>query len=115
MGDHIRKKRLDLGLTQERLGQIVGVNEQAINSWEGGVNVPRLHLLPKVFNFLGYVPYDPSQPFPKKLRIWRESAGLNQKQLAERIGIGIRTLKELEKKAKPTLISLELIRVFFSG
>lgn len=36
VGDLIRKKRLEMDLTQEQLGEMVGVNRAAINKWETG-------------------------------------------------------------------------------
>lgn len=36
VGDLIRQKRLEMGLTQEQLGEMVGVNRAAINKWETG-------------------------------------------------------------------------------
>jgi predicted transcriptional regulator len=34
IGDHIRKRRLDLGLTQKQVAEMIGVTESSIYHWE---------------------------------------------------------------------------------
>ena len=52
--DHIRKKRLDLGLTQIEVAEIIGVKESTVWNWEHGTE-PELRHIPKIIEFLGYV------------------------------------------------------------
>ena len=57
IGDHIRKKRLDLGLLQKEVAQHVGVDTNSVTNWEKGHTSPRLHIIPRIMEFLGYVPF----------------------------------------------------------
>ena len=57
LGDHLRKKRLDLGLFQKDVAQQLGVDTASVTNWEKGHTSPRLPLIPRVTEFLGYVPF----------------------------------------------------------
>ena len=43
VGARIRRRRQELGLTQEELGARVGVSARAVIRWEAGLNFPRRH------------------------------------------------------------------------
>ena len=88
IGDHIRKKRLDLKLFQREVAKVIGVKGTSIWQWEDGYAVPESQNMPKIYEFLGYVPYSPNLPFHQKLKIWRESAGLSQRKLSKLLGMG---------------------------
>jgi DNA-binding XRE family transcriptional regulator len=45
LGDHLRKRRLDLGLLQKEVGSIIGVDETTIYNWENNRASPSLHAL----------------------------------------------------------------------
>ncbi|MBI5188936.1 MAG: helix-turn-helix transcriptional regulator [Nitrospirae bacterium] len=65
MGEHIRKKRLDLGLTQLEVAKIIGVKESTVWNWEHG-REPELKHMPKIIEFLGFVPFKcPEDPIGK--------------------------------------------------
>jgi transcriptional regulator with XRE-family HTH domain len=57
ISEHIRKRRLDLNLTQKKLAEIIGVTEASIWNWEHGTK-PELRYMPKIIEFLGYVPFE---------------------------------------------------------
>ncbi|HAH31128.1 MAG TPA: hypothetical protein DCL44_02320 [Elusimicrobia bacterium] len=57
LGNHIHKRRLDLGLSQGQVSQILGVGKESVYNWETGKNAPEVRFIPKIYNFLGYVPY----------------------------------------------------------
>jgi len=57
IGEHIRKRRMDLGLLQREVAEIIGVVEPTIWNWEHGVE-PELQYNPKIIKFLGYAPFD---------------------------------------------------------
>ncbi len=52
IGKQIKKYRTAKGLTQEQLGELVGVTTQAVSKWERG-GVPDAELLPTLSNVLG--------------------------------------------------------------
>lgn len=53
IGENIAKYRKTKGLTQEQLGELLGVTNQAVSKWESGVSMPDVMLLPKIANVLG--------------------------------------------------------------
>ncbi len=56
IGDHIRKKRLQLGLFQRELAQLLGFNTWTILNWEKGHTEPPEAALPAILEFLEYDP-----------------------------------------------------------
>jgi transcriptional regulator with XRE-family HTH domain len=85
IGDHIRKKRLDLGLTQIEVAEIIGVQEGTLWNWEHGTE-PELVHMPKIIEFLGYVPFEcPEDPIGK-LRYYKRVNGLSYERLGKLMG-----------------------------
>ncbi len=41
IGEKIKELRLEKGLSQMKLGKIIGVSQKAIDYWERGVNEPK--------------------------------------------------------------------------
>jgi len=58
LGDHIRARRLDLGLLQREVAGIIGVTTDTITNWEKGRNQPLHGHFLKINKFLGYSPYE---------------------------------------------------------
>ncbi len=48
LGENIRLYRTELGLTQEQLGEMVGVSAQAVSKWESDSSLPDTALLPAI-------------------------------------------------------------------
>lgn len=44
----LRKKRTEMGLTQEQVADSLGVKRNTVCQWESGVREPRLQQLPKL-------------------------------------------------------------------
>ena len=104
LGDHIRKKRLDLGLHQKDVAQIIDTTENTIWNWENNYATPSLPYIPKIIKFLGYIPFDNSnQTLGDKILIYRKLHGLSQREFARLLGIDPSTLGHWEKgKSKPS-------------
>jgi DNA-binding XRE family transcriptional regulator len=56
IGDHIKKKRAELKLTQKQVAELLIVTECTIWNWENNYTQPTVHCLAKVIQFLGYIP-----------------------------------------------------------
>lgn len=100
IGDHIRTKRLDLGLRQKDLESIVGACQATIKNWEKNHTEPRPHHFPLICNFLKYCPLieKPAEHFGHQLRNYRIfNSGKSIFDLALNIGIGEGTLSEIEQ------------------
>ena len=53
ISENIAKYRKAKGFTQEQLGELLGVTNQAVSKWESAVSMPDVMLLPKITNVLG--------------------------------------------------------------
>ncbi|MGI9861348.1 helix-turn-helix transcriptional regulator [Moorella naiadis] len=52
LGNRIKQKRLELGLTQEDVAKKIGVNRSTVSSWEIGRREPDGEILAKLANIL---------------------------------------------------------------
>lgn len=48
IGENIKRLRLEKGVTQEQLSEILGVSSVAVSKWERGETMPDISLLPKI-------------------------------------------------------------------
>ncbi|MDD2899185.1 MAG: helix-turn-helix transcriptional regulator [Desulfuromonadaceae bacterium] len=85
VGDHIRKKRMDLGLLQREVAEIIGVTVSSIYNWEHGVE-PELLYNPSIINFLGYIPFDCPDDTVGRLGWYKRVNGMNLECLGEAMG-----------------------------
>lgn len=53
IGDRIKLKRKELGLTQAELGEKLGVSDRAVSKWEQGDGDPNLSIIPDIARILG--------------------------------------------------------------
>jgi transcriptional regulator with XRE-family HTH domain len=116
MGDHIRRKRLDLGLTQKEAARKIGVDDVTLRHWENHQTSPQTYLIPRVVSFLGYLPYVSAKSFSEWLRNCRRALGLSQRQLAEKLGMDESTVRGWETgRHKPIKESLKRTKSFFAN
>jgi transcriptional regulator with XRE-family HTH domain len=98
LGDHIRKKRLDMGLLQAQVAMRIGVTASTIFNWESGKISSQIHYMPKIIDFLGYNPLPvPTASVTDKLIVIRKSLGQTQKTFAKRLGVDPTTLARWEQ------------------
>ncbi|MEE1947261.1 transcriptional regulator [Pedobacter sp. KR3-3] len=84
IGDHIRKKRMDLKLFQKDVAKICGVTEDCITNWEKNRCTPQIQFFPIIIKFLGYLPFEvDNTTFPGRLKAYRLTNGLSQRQLGK--------------------------------
>jgi transcriptional regulator with XRE-family HTH domain len=99
LGDHLRKRRLDLHLTLRDVAERVGADKSSVNAWERNYHQPVLHRLPAIAAFLGYdldaLPAD--APLGLRIASKRRRLGLSQKALAESLGIDEGTVRRWER------------------
>jgi transcriptional regulator with XRE-family HTH domain len=86
LGDHLRRRRLDLGLTQRILGERWGVRSETIAAWELGQTEPRIRQVAKIVALLQSDPVDHPTTLAGRLRAIRRQLGLTQAELAARLG-----------------------------
>src|SRR5271169_2043631 len=96
LGDHIRARRLDLGMHQKDVAALVNATTSTVTNWEKNQNSPRLYLLPKIIKFLGYDPLrSNATTLGEKIKQYRIQKGLNLRRLAKDWGIDPGTLARL--------------------
>ena|SRR5215831_1555163 len=54
LGDHIRKRRLELGLFQRQVAEKIGVDMMTIWNWECNESSPQIQFFPAIIKFLDY-------------------------------------------------------------
>jgi transcriptional regulator with XRE-family HTH domain len=97
LGDHIRKRRLDLGLLQREVAAQLGVNTASIGNWEINETRPMVHCLPGIIAFLGHNPLPEADDLIGKLKRLRGTLGLTQEKLGQELGIDESTIAGWER------------------
>ncbi|MDD3926411.1 MAG: helix-turn-helix transcriptional regulator [bacterium] len=124
IGDHIRKKRLEMKLMQSQVAEIIGVTENSITNWEKHRTTPAFWHLPKIIEFLGYVPDTITKSISgmslgEKIVAYRKIAGISQLSLARQLGVDPCTLSKWEKNMsippKRFLKAIELLLDIMEG
>ena len=84
LGEHIKKRRIDLGLLQRQVAKQLGVDKWTVLNWERGKTAPDVRYYPGIITFLGYNPLPtPRDTFPEQLKAARQA----WKLLADREGV----------------------------
>jgi len=116
LGDHIRKRRLDLGLLQKDVAERLGVDTASIGNWESNDVQPMVHCLPGILAFLGHNPLPEADDLIGKLKRIRSTLGLSQEQLAQKLGIDESTIAGWERGDNtPVGAYRKLLEYFISG
>ncbi len=58
IGVELKRKRLQAGISQEKLAQNLNASIVSIQSWEHARTIPNICYLPKLIKFLGYDPLE---------------------------------------------------------
>jgi len=74
VGEHLYKRRLELGLSQSAVGAKVGVCRVAYSDYETDKMLPDHRTMPKVVRFLGFLPW-PADP-AARLHLCRRALGI---------------------------------------
>jgi DNA-binding transcriptional regulator YiaG len=87
------------------------VHSDTICHWESGCSRPKVSFIPRIYDFLGYCPWQAATRFGEWLGMVRRSLGLSRKQLGRRYHIDESTLWRLESgRSKPTRQTEERLR-----
>jgi transcriptional regulator with XRE-family HTH domain len=99
LGEHLRRRRLDLDLTQRETAATLAVDVQTLRNWEAERTQPRSRYLPRIVAFLTYTPYQVPESFGQRLKMCRTMHGYTQKQLAAAAGVDPSTVRSWELDA----------------
>lgn len=88
LGEHLKKKRLRLELSQREAGKQLGVTLFTVINWEQGFRKPAIWHIPAIINFLGYDPETPTPTtLPEHLAARRREFGWTQRVAAQKLGV----------------------------
>lgn len=87
IGEHIRRCRLDRGLTQRTLGQKLGVRSESVAAWESARSRPQDRHWPTLLSLLGEDLLPDGETPVARLEASRRRLGLSRKAFAARVGL----------------------------
>lgn len=113
IGDHLRKRRLDLGLLQRELADQLGVTESTVTNWELNRTAPALRFLPHIISLLGFDPRPAGPTLAQQLLTCRTARGLSREAAARLLGVDPGTLWRWEGgRRTPGGAFLAIIKAF---
>lgn len=93
IADHLRKRRYDLDLIQKEAAKLLTVTEDCYFNWEGGKAFPQIQYMPKITEFLGYMPVEIDvMVFMGKVKYYRFIKGLSHKKMGKLLGVDATTV-----------------------
>jgi DNA-binding XRE family transcriptional regulator len=116
LGDHLLKRRHELGLLQKHVAPSIGVNSWTLANWEKGYTNPKIRFWPRIIQFLGYDPNPEPIDLPQELFSARRRRGLSIRDLAKQLGVDPETLRRWGRGIRiPRGRWLELVEEFLRG
>jgi len=87
LGEHLKKRRLKLGLSQEAAAAQLGVNPFTVLNWEKGRTEPPVRALAIIVRWLGYDPLPEPTTLQERMKAARAGAGWTVVEAARRLGV----------------------------
>ena len=97
IGDHVKRRRCELGVLQRELADLLRVSEFTVINWEANRCSPNLRVLPRIISFLGYSPFPEGDSSSERLVARRRALGLSRREVAQRLGVDPATLGRWER------------------
>lgn len=116
LGEHIKRRRLELGLIQKQAAELLGVGVSTVLCWEKSKNEPVIEHLPAIFRLLGYDPFPKPSTLSKRMLAARRRLGWSIAQAATQLGVDEGTWGEWERTGSiPWQRYLALVEEFLTG
>lgn len=103
IGERVRIRREELGLSQAELAKRIGVTQGSIGNYESGVSNPKMELMPKLFEALKT---DANYIFQDGIESQKMEISYNETLIIKKY----RTLDEYGKKAVDSILEIEYTR-----
>ena len=87
IGDHLKKRRLELGFFQRDVAVKLGVSVHTIRNWEHDRTCLSMHFIPRIIAFLGYDPHPAPRSLPEQPVAKRRHLGLSRGLMAQRLAV----------------------------
>lgn len=104
LGDHLLKRRLDLGLSRKAAAAAMLLDPESLENWEKNKTTPAVRFFPKLIEFLGYVLLPDPGTRGEAIARERICRGLSRKALARLAGVDEATVRRLEANRPRTAI-----------
>ena len=112
LGEHIRKRRLELRLSQQEVARRLGCSWRTVFNWENGKTKPATESIPAIIGFLGYDPFPAPASLSDRLAAVRRANGWTIKQAGEQLGVDEGTWARWEKTGVPWKRHQEILQSF---
>jgi transcriptional regulator with XRE-family HTH domain len=97
LGEHLRKRRTELGLTQHRVAGIIGADPWTYLLWEHDRTRPTPRFVPPIVRFLAYDPFPKGHTLGDGIRAARRARGLSHSALARELEVDPSTILNWER------------------
>jgi transcriptional regulator with XRE-family HTH domain len=97
IGEHLRKRRIELGLSQTQAAECLAVSAATVLNWEKGKQPPLVSHLGAVITFLGYYPFPESVSISERLHRKRRENGWSTSDAARQLGVDRTTWQDWER------------------
>jgi transcriptional regulator with XRE-family HTH domain len=97
LGKHIKRRRLELRLSQRQVAAALGVDPITILNWEKRKTKPVIRLLPAIVAFIGYSPMARPAAVGERLLQFRKRRGWSIDEAAKHLGVDPRTWGHWER------------------
>ncbi len=112
LGDHLRRRRIELGLCQKDVAARLDVTTSTVWNWENSGAVA-LRFIPSVVEFLDYDPVSQPEDLLQRLAWYKLFSGLNLERLGVEMGRNPEQLADwLSGRHKPCRRNREEIALF---
>jgi transcriptional regulator with XRE-family HTH domain len=95
LGEHLKNRRLQLGLTQKKAAAQLGKLRESYERWERDECAPIVSEWPSIISFLGYYPFERKTAADTCLEV-RRRKGIAQHVLGADLGIAHQTIRAWE-------------------
>jgi DNA-binding transcriptional regulator YiaG len=111
LGEHIRKRRIELTLLQRDVADVTGVTEESVANWESGRSHPQLRHYPAIIAFLDYYPFvNETDTVSGGLLYLRNTNGYSYEEVGRLLNVHGSTARAWElKQSQPSQPIQELI------
>jgi len=115
LGDHLRRRRFELGLYQKDVAVKIGVTTSTLWNWENNCSSITLRCMPKIIKFLGYNPVPCPDGQIDRLAWYKLVNGLPLEELGAMMGRDPEQLSDwLSGRHKPCQRNIEKIESFLN-
>jgi transcriptional regulator with XRE-family HTH domain len=114
LGEHLLKRRIELGLTQYQVSLQFLTKPETVLLWEQDRAKPSARYYPAIFGFLGYDPFPVPVDLAGQIGRKRLELGLSIKKVANLVGVDEGTFSRWERGVWKPRMSGSAVRKFLT-